>query len=55
VKNTERVISKVSEILSEVPVKPAEILNLFSSRFFFFFDSALLDFFSKIPAELLSN
>jgi hypothetical protein len=55
VKGTERVISKISKILSEAPVKPAEILNLFSFRFFSFFDFALLGFSGRIFAEFFSN
>jgi hypothetical protein len=37
VKGTERVISEIDKILSEVLVELAEVLNLSSSRFFFFF------------------
>jgi hypothetical protein len=46
---------KVNEILSEAPVKLAEVLNLFSPRFFSFFNFALLGFFGRIPAEPFDN
>jgi hypothetical protein len=55
VKGTEGIISKVNKILSEVSVKPAEILNLFSPRFFSFFDFTLLSFFGKIFAKFFNN
>jgi hypothetical protein len=55
IKGTEKVISKINKILSEVLVKSAEILNLFSSRFFSFFNLALLGFFDRIPAEFFGN
>jgi hypothetical protein len=55
VEGTEGVISKVDKMLSEALVEPAEILNLFSFRFFSFFNFALLGFSDRIPAELLSN
>jgi hypothetical protein len=46
---------EIDKILSEIPVEPAEILNPFSSRFFSFFDSALLDSFGKISAKLFGS
>jgi hypothetical protein len=46
---------KINEILSEISVKPAEILNPFSPRFFSFFDLALLGFSGKTPVESLGN
>jgi hypothetical protein len=49
------IIKKIDKILSETPVKPAEILNPFSSRFFSYFNFALLGFSNKISAEPLSN
>jgi hypothetical protein len=55
VKNTERIIPEINKILSEIPVKPAEILNLFSSRFFSFFNLTLLGFFGRIFTELFNN
>jgi hypothetical protein len=55
VEGTEGVIPEVSEILLEVPVKFAEILNLFSSRFFSFFDFALLGFPDRTFAESFNN
>jgi hypothetical protein len=55
VKGTEKIIPKIDKILSEAPVKPAEILNLFSSRFFFFFNFALLNSFNRTPAKLFNN
>jgi hypothetical protein len=42
-------------MLSEVFAEFAEVLNLFSSQFFFFFDSALLGFPDRIPAESFDN
>ena len=55
VKGTEGVIPEVGKMLSEVPAEPAEILNLFSPRFFSFFNPALLDSFGKTPAELFGS
>jgi hypothetical protein len=55
VKGTEGIISKINKILSETPAKPAEILNLFSSRFFFFFNPALLDSLNRTFTELFNN
>jgi predicted nucleic acid-binding Zn-ribbon protein len=46
---------EVDEILSEIPVKPVEILNLFSPRSFSFLNPALLDFFNRILAEPLGS
>jgi hypothetical protein len=46
---------EVNEILSGVPAKPAEILNLFSPRSFSFFNLALLGFPDRTPAELFGN
>jgi hypothetical protein len=45
------IVPEVGKILSKVFVKFAEILNPFSSRFFFFFDLALLSFSDKTLAE----
>jgi hypothetical protein len=55
IKSTERIIPEMSKILSEAPVKPAKILNPFSSQNFFFFDLALLNSPNKTPAKLLNN
>jgi hypothetical protein len=55
IKGTEKIIPKINKILSEAPVKPAEILNFFSSRFFFFFNLALLDSPDKILTKLFNN
>jgi hypothetical protein len=55
VKGTKRIISKINKILSKAPVKPAKILNSFSSRSFSFFNLALLDFPGKILTEFLGN
>jgi hypothetical protein len=49
------IIREIGKILSEIPVKPAEILNLFSSRFFFFLNFALLNSPSKTFTELFGN
>jgi hypothetical protein len=49
------VIKKIDKILSETLVKPAEILNLFSSRSFSFFNFALLDSPNKILIKSFSN
>jgi hypothetical protein len=46
---------KINKMLSEAPVKPAEILNPFSSRFFSFFNLALLGSFNRTPAEPLNS
>jgi hypothetical protein len=46
---------KIDEMLSRVPVKPAKILNPFSSRSSSFLNLALLDSFNKIPAKPLGN
>jgi hypothetical protein len=54
-KGTEKVISKINKMLSKAPIKPAEILNFFSSQFFFFFDFALLGFSGKIPAKFFNS
>jgi hypothetical protein len=45
------IIKEMGEMLSEAFLEFAEILNLFSSRFFSFLDSALLGFFDRTPAE----
>jgi hypothetical protein len=55
IKDTKRIIPEINKILSETPVKPAEILNPFSSRFFSFFNLALLDFPDKILVKLFNN
>jgi hypothetical protein len=55
VKNTEKVISEVSKILSKALAEPAEVLNPFSSRFFSFFNFTLLDSPGRTPAEFLNN
>jgi hypothetical protein len=55
IKSTEKIIPKIDKILSETLVKPAEILNLFSPRFFFFFNLTLLNSFGKILAKLFNN
>jgi hypothetical protein len=55
IKGTEKVIPKISKILSKIPVKPAKILNPFSSRSFSFLNLTLLDFFNKTPTKFLSN
>jgi hypothetical protein len=55
IKGTERVISKISKILSETPVKPAEILNLFSSRFSSFLNFALLGSPNKTLAKFFNS
>jgi hypothetical protein len=55
VKDTERIIPEISKILSETPVKPAEILNLFSFRFFSFLNFALLGSPNRIFAEFFGN
>jgi hypothetical protein len=46
---------KINKILSEALVKPAKILNSFSSRSFSFFNFALLNSPNKISAEPLNN
>jgi hypothetical protein len=46
---------EMDEILSGIPVKPAEILNLFSPRFFSFLNLALLDSPDRISVKSLSN
>jgi hypothetical protein len=46
---------EIDEILSKIPVKSAKVLNPFSSRFFSFFNLALLDFSNKIPVKSFSN
>jgi hypothetical protein len=55
VKDTEGIIPKIDKILSEVPVKPAEILNPFSFQSFSFLNFTLLGFFDKTLAEFLNN
>jgi hypothetical protein len=42
---------EIDKILSEAFIKPAEILNFFSPRFFFFVDFALLGSPGRISAE----
>jgi hypothetical protein len=46
---------EINKILSEIPAKLAEILNPFSSRFFFFFNLTLLGFFNRTLAEPFNN
>jgi hypothetical protein len=46
---------KINKILSETFIKPAEILNPFSSRFFSFLNFIFLDFFGKTFAKSLNN
>jgi hypothetical protein len=55
VKDTEKVIPKIDKISSEIPAKPAEILNPFSSRFFSFLNFTLLDSFNRTFAEFFNN
>jgi hypothetical protein len=55
IKNTEKIIPEINKISSETFAKPAKVLNPFSSRFSFFFDFALLDFFNRTLAEPLGN
>jgi hypothetical protein len=55
VKGIERIIPEIGEILSEVSVKPAEILNPSSSRFFFFFDFTLLNFPGRILIKFFNS
>jgi hypothetical protein len=55
VKDTEGIISKIGKMLSEAPVKSAEVLNLFLSRFFSFLNFALLGFFGRILAKLFNS
>jgi hypothetical protein len=55
IKGTKKIIPKINKILSKTLVKLAEILNPFSSQFFFFFNLALLGFPSKIFAEFFNN
>jgi hypothetical protein len=55
VKGTERVIPKINKILSEILAEPAEILNPFSPRSFFFFNFALLSFPDRIFTELFDS
>jgi hypothetical protein len=55
VKGTKGIIPKVNKILSKALIKPAEILNPFLFRFFFFFDFTLLGFFGRILAKLFNN
>jgi hypothetical protein len=55
IKGTEKIIPEINEILSEVPVKPAEILNLFSPRFSFFLNPALLGSPGKIFTKFFGN
>jgi hypothetical protein len=55
IKDTKKIIPKMSKILLKAPVKPAEILNLFLPRSFSFFDLTLLDSSNKIFAELFNN
>jgi hypothetical protein len=49
------IIEKVDKMLSETPVKPAEILNPFSPRSSSFLNFALLGSPNKIPAKSLSS
>jgi hypothetical protein len=46
---------EVDELLLEAFAKPAEVLNPFSSRFFSFFNPALLGFPGKILAKFFNN
>jgi hypothetical protein len=55
VKGTEKIISEISKMLSEVLVKPAKILNLFSSQFFSFFNFTLLGSLSRILIKSFNN
>jgi hypothetical protein len=55
VKGTEGIIPKINKILSEAPAESAKILNPFPSRFFSFFNFALLGSPNKTPAEFLNN
>jgi hypothetical protein len=55
VKGTERIIPEMGKILSKTLVKPAKILNLFSSRSSFFFNPALLGSPDKTPTEFFNN
>jgi hypothetical protein len=55
VKGTERIIPEVNKMLSETLVKPAKVLNFFSSQFFSFLNLALLGSPGKISAKLFNN
>jgi hypothetical protein len=55
VKGTEGVISEINKILSKALVKPAKVLNPFSSRFSFFFNFALLGSPDRIPIKLFNS
>jgi hypothetical protein len=55
VKNTEKIIPKINKMLSETPIKPAEILNLSLSRSFSFLNLTLLGSSNKTLAEPFSN
>jgi hypothetical protein len=46
---------EIDKMLFRALVKPAEILNPFSPRSFSFFNSALLGFPDRTPAELFNN
>jgi hypothetical protein len=46
---------EVDKILSKASVKLAEVLNLFSFRFSFFFNFALLGFSDRILTEPFSS
>jgi hypothetical protein len=46
---------EMDELLLEIPVKPAEILNPFSPRSFSFLNPALLDFSDKTSTEPFNN
>jgi hypothetical protein len=54
-KGTEKIIPEINEILSEISIELAEILNLFSFRFFSFFNFALLGSPGKIFIKLFDN
>jgi hypothetical protein len=49
------IIKKIGKILSETPVKSAEILNPFSLRSFSFFNLTLLDSFNRTLAESFNS
>jgi hypothetical protein len=55
VKGTEIIIPEMGEMLSEAPVKPAEILNPFSFRSFSFLNFTLLGFSDKTLAESFNS
>jgi hypothetical protein len=49
------IIKKISEILSEIPLKPAKILNPFSPQSFSFLNPVLLNSFNKTLTEPLNS